>query len=313
MEIFFLIVVAMAIIRWLLLRDSPSDSTQPWQQPQFPSLPPEGTLHPRPNQRPATSRPAPTVVRTGSARKFGPQEVFRKQYVSYTRIKTFKTCPRMFELLYLYGFKDHGGRAAQVGNLVHKIVELFARDHQDSFLRQLNRRGVASELLGYYDRAVSSVDLTHVISSAELRPYLERFVNLNRDGTGRVESIEHKFDAKVGVYDLKGIVDRIDAGNGQGSRLIDYKTGKPTQARNQQLNTYAYALSGGNWKPFDLQYQFLATGEVREWRYTPGQHEKTEEWLLGKIREIEASGEFKRAKSRLCDFCGVSQQCGRVP
>ena len=95
--------------------------------------------------------------------------------------------------------------------------------------------------------------------------------------------------------------------------LIDYKTGSRQNVSRQQLNLYAYALSPGKWNPFELQYQFLKTGEISEWKYTAQLHSTTEQWLMSLIDKIENSKILFKNKTRLCDYCGVSHHCYRVP
>ena len=240
--------------------------------------------------------------------KIRPEDVFKKEYVSFTRIKTFKTCPRMFELIYLYRFEDKSGRAAQVGTLVHKIVHLYTLHHKGRLSDQIRNSNAVDELLIFYDEAVSATNLTYRIPKSELRPYLTNFVVLNRKNKFQVQVAEHECDSMIGDYKLKCIIDRIDAGH----RIIDYKTGNPRYAVNYQLNVYAYALCKGVWNQYQVAFQFLKTGKIRVWNYEVQLHYAIEKWLLQGIQEIENTKVFRRNKSRLCDYCGVSEHCYRV-
>lgn len=302
METIFWIAVVVFVL-WCVFRHRPVDS----------------------KRRPRGSGPQPVLQETTSLEeshlpvtkpiskkemwKIGPEDVLKKEYISFSRIKTFKTCPRMFELIYLYGFEDKSGRAAQVGSLVHKIVHLYTVHHKGRLSDQLRNNGAVEELLNFYDQAVSSTDLTYRIPKSELRPYLSNFVILNRKDNFQVQVTEHECDSTIGDYKLKCIIDRIDAGQ----TIIDYKTGNPQNAVNHQLNVYAYALSNGKWTPFQVVFQFLKSGKVRDWKYTAQLHRAAEEWLLEGIQEIENAKVFRRNTSRLCDYCGVSEHCYRVP
>ncbi len=215
----------------------------------------------------------------------------------------------MFELIYLYGFEERSGRAAQVGSLVHKIVHLYTVHHKSQLSDQLKSVTAAEELLKFCDQAASTIHLTYHIPKTELEPYLRNFVILNRRSNFQVQLTEHECDSIICDYKLKCIIDRIDAGQ----IIIDYKTGNPQNAVNHQLNVYAYALCGGKWTPLQMVFQFLKTGEARDWKYTPQLHRTAEEWLLEGIHEIESAKVFRRNTSRLCDYCGVSEHCYRVP
>jgi len=243
----------------------------------------------------------------------GPDDVFKKEYVSFSRISAFKTCPRRFELIYLYGFEDKSGRAAQVGSLVHEIIRLYTTHHKGRLADQMRLSGAVEELLNFYDQAKSSTDLTYSIPKSELKSYLSNFVVLNRTDYSQIQAIEYECNSTIGVYELKCIIDRIDVGSQSNLSIIDYKTGNPRNVVNHQLNVYAYALGNGKWTPSQLAFQFLKTGTIRDWNYTAQLHLATEQWLLEAIEEITCTKIFRRTTSKLCDYCGVSQHCYKVP
>lgn len=238
-----------------------------------------------------------------------PNEIFRTQYISFSRIKSFETCPKMFELIYLYGFEDKSGRSAQVGSLVHEIIHLYTLHHIGRLSEHMRRNGVVEELLYFYDQAVSSAKLTHSIPKAKIIPYLKNFVELNRTNSFNILATEHECNSTIGIYKLKCIIDRIDVGPQLSRTIIDYKTGNPLNVVNRQLDTYAYALSNGKWTPLRLRFQFLQNGDVRDREYTQQLHHEVEQRLLQKTEEIENTNVFHRNKSRLCNYCGVSDHC----
>ena len=275
---------------------------------------PPGGASPQPELKDTTGSEIATVPGTKPISKKErwknrPDDIFKKEYVSFTRLKTFKTCPRMFELIYLYGFEDKSGRAAQVGNLVHKMVHLYTAHHKNRMSDELRNLRAAEKVLEFYHQAVSSTELTYRIPKSELEPLIRNFVFLNRKDNFQVQSTEHECDSVIAGYKLKCIIDRID----EGPTLIDYKTGNPGNVVDNQLNVYAYAVSNGRWAPSQLVFQFLKTREVRDWKYTTELHHATEKWLLDKIREIENTTVFQRNRSQLCKYCNVSGYCYGVP
>jgi RecB family exonuclease len=260
------------------------------------------------------SRIQPKILKQ-KAWEISPDELFKKEYVSFTRIKTFSTCPRMFELIYLYRYEDKSGRAAQVGILVHEILRLYTVHHKENFSSQLKTRDAPEELLSLYDLAKTSVELTYSIPKSELKPYIDNFIYLNRKNIYKVESIEYECNTTINEYSLKCIIDRVDTGigNNLNCSIIDYKTGKPQNVTKNQLNTYAYALSQYEMIPNQLSIQFLKNGTTTTWEYTSMVHSQTEKWLLENIQKINNTQDFKRISSRLCDYCGVSEYCDMVP
>jgi len=252
-------------------------------------------------------------IAKGPAWILGPAEVFREQYVSFSRIKTFEKCPRMFELIYLYDFPDRSGRAAQVGSLVHEIIHLYSAGHMGGLSERLRAHGAIEGLLDLYDLAERHTHPTFAISAAEVRPYLENFVALNATAGFRLRAAEHECSCIIASYKLKCVVDRLDHPSQSAPAIIDYKTGNPKNAVKRQLETYAYVLGAGNYSPHELVLQFLKDGTVRDWQYTRQLHDDAEEWLLQRIVEIEGTRVFHRRRSRLCDYCGVSEHCYKVP
>lgn len=68
--------------------------------------------------KPSSQRSGAQLIPKTVGWMIGPAEVFRKEYVSFTRVKTFEKCPRMFELVYLYGFEEAAWSARLPGVLV---------------------------------------------------------------------------------------------------------------------------------------------------------------------------------------------------
>ncbi len=261
-----------------------------------------------------TSIPQPSILKQKTW-EISPEEVFRKEYVSFTRIKTFKTCPRMFELIYLYKLEQKKGRAAQVGSLIHEILRLYTMRYKNDLANQLQEGDASEELLNFYDQAISSIELTHSITKSELQSCLNNFVLLNRKNKSKIQSIEYECNSTIDIYNLKCIIDRVDMVTGSpfDQTIIDYKTGNPRNVTKNQLHVYAYALGNCKWIPLQLVIQFLKNGEISIWEYTPRLHSEIEQWLLGSVKEINCTKEFRRISSRLCDYCGVSQHCYTVP
>ena len=229
--------------------------------------------------------------------------------MSFTRLKVFDQCPRRFELVYLMGKADPVGKPAEVGSVVHKLLELYTGPHSGPTPKGLRiEAGSAEAILENFDSAIQSVRPRNAIAKSELLPYCRAFVDLNK-GMLLPFASEHHCEASVGSRKLKCIVDRIDVDGAGGWTVVDYKTGNPRYAVNEQLNVYGYALHDGQSQTMKLQYQFLKTGETRSWHFSPSVQRVTSDWLQGRVERIESTRTFPKKRTPLCNYCGVSSYC----
>jgi RecB family exonuclease len=125
----------------------------------------------------------------------------------------------------------------------------------------------------------------------------------------QVLHFEKEVNVDIDGYKLKSIIDRCDSNNNGEVKIIDYKTGNKKYVQNIQLEVYALALSQIEQNNYELEYQFLKTSEAKRWNYTSDLYDKSKRWILNSVDEIESTDYFPPKRSRLCDYCGVSQHC----
>lgn len=234
-----------------------------------------------------------------------PRDIFRENYISYSRIKTFKTCPKKFEFSYLCGLEDRAGKAAQIGSVVHKTLELYSGDVLEG--RQAHDAAGIGTLCGYIDKAICECDTDVRLTPDDIRPCLNAFHSLNGDMAHTVK-LELRNECSINGYDFVSIIDRIDECDGK-TTLIDYKTGNPKYVRNMQLQTYAFALNEGDFEAHRLEYQFLKTADTRKWKYTRKLHQDTYDWIFSNVETIERTSYFKPCRTPLCNYCAFQSIC----
>lgn len=242
--------------------------------------------------------------------KFSPRNVFHENYVSFSRLKSFDNCPRLFELVYLCGNKDESGYAAEKGSLVHKILEILFRDKEGE-VREIIESispNFASHMRSLFYESQKEEDFKYSFEFSEILPYLEVFLNQNRNRDEVFVMQERTINTTIGPYDLKCIIDRIDIGE-EDMRLIDYKTGRSDYVLNKQLEVYGYAAGEGIFVPATLEYQFLGEGHIKEWRFTEAKYNAVEKWVLSKIEKIENTRYFPTKRSGLCKYCTFHGLC----
>ena len=56
------------------------------------------------------------------------KELFKSEYVSYSRLSCYEKCPQQFKLRYLDGLPCPVGKAAQLGKVVHAVIASYLND-----------------------------------------------------------------------------------------------------------------------------------------------------------------------------------------
>lgn len=248
-----------------------------------------------------SSKPSP------SRWQISPEEIFKENYVSYSRLNTFKMCNKHFELAYLCGLPDPPGSAAYHGSVVHKMLELYSKDQVISNSKQEFESLQVKEIMQYKEKAIEEEDNMYPINETDLIANIRNFISINkgRDISDILETEQTVLNSVAG-YMVKGIIDRVDSGYPK--TIIDYKTGKKQYVSKHQLNLYALALLNDKYEPCSLEFQFLKTGETMSWSFTQKEAERTRTWMLDTITAIESKTYFER-NTRLCNWCGVRKYC----
>jgi len=329
MSIELIIVIIFLYIIYQLLSEGnkPKQNTQPTEnlnekKSSDQTSPPSNTNYPvqnknkipvqKPRYTPRTAKPS---IRFKIKRKFEPDEVFRKEYVSFTRLNNFLMCPSMFELIYLCGIEDKSGLAAQKGKLMHKILELYKEKHGEKFSQKIKSKDALNDILSFYDDAYSLCDINDYISKKDLEFFARNYIKINRNLNSTPKNNEIVINRKMHGYNFKCVIDRIDQENKKDDKvLIDYKTGQPRYVKKRQLNMYALVFSDGRYNPYKLQYQFLKTGRTKDWIYDIDTHEYTLDWMFRQIKKIENTTYFPVKPARYkstCQFCPAPEYCSR--
>jgi len=149
--------------------------------------------------------------------------------LSASQLSTYDDCPLRYAYEYGLGVRGEAGVHAALGTLVHEVLATFNDPAIDA--------GVPHTREGLFNLAEQrwSDDI------ARYRPQVEEvrrdyFAMLDRwweaeGGDERlapeVLAVERHFEVEAGGHVLTGYIDRIDrAGDGDGTRIVDYKTGK---------------------------------------------------------------------------------------
>jgi RecB family exonuclease len=243
-------------------------------------------------------------------------EVSKKtQKWSYSRVNTFKTCPRLYELHYIYKIETEDNAFSQYGQVCHNILEKYAKGELD--LKELLKEfdyGFETFITKQFPD--SFVDLAQ-------RYYQdgERFFKEFNGFKDETISVEDKIDFIIkrdnqhDDINFTGIIDRLSQ-DGDTYIITDYKSkGKFKTKKEQsdyfkQLYMYALALkdkveiSDDNLllrlSLFRLQKDFLE-------KFNPDVAESIKQDFIDMVDKIDGTTEYPpNVNSFFClNLCGV--------
>jgi putative RecB family exonuclease len=240
------------------------------------------------------------------------KDLFDSEYVSYTRLSGYEKCPHLFKLKYLDQVPVESSSAAQLGTLVHAVIE--------DYLREIKKTKSAIET--DVDSLTKRIDLietelrdkdeiTVYIDKWDVEELLEGFVDfMPIVDTTAIKSIEEEVNFYVQNYRVKAVLDLVLESKTGEYTVIDFKTGKPKYVEDFQIKLYALPLVE---KPLantvKLIYAFLRFGEVRELALTRKEFPIITQRILNKVKEIEKDKVFPPNPSGLCRYCEAREYC----
>ncbi|MGI8777208.1 MAG: PD-(D/E)XK nuclease family protein [Acidimicrobiales bacterium] len=268
---------------------------------------------------PLAPGPAPvTRIPTASATPVFPDGHLR---LSASQLSTYDDCPLRYAYEYGLGVRGEAGVQAALGTLVHEVLATFNDPDTDA--------GVPHTREGLFNLA----EQRWHDDIARYRPQVEEarrdyFAMLDRwweaeGGDERlapdVLAVERHFEVEAGGHVLTGYIDRIDrAADGEGIRIVDYKTGKAEPrldavADDIQLAVYHLAAT--------RDPELVALGPVTQLRllYVRSMHAldqpiaddheaATEERIAATATHILAE-EFEPSVDANCRLCSFHRLC----
>jgi len=245
---------------------------------------------------------------------------FHIDYLSYSQIETFQTCPLHYKLRYIYKVPTPPSASASFGTTIHAALKIF--------YEKVSSGEKPSEklLLGLLDDNWVREGYTSKKHESEFalkgKDYLIGFLKYGFNSKILPIALEQPFTVPIGK-DLKigGRVDRVDdLGNGE-IEIVDYKTGAtiPTQKdvdKNLQLSFYALAATkiptvpfGKNPDKIKLSLYYLDEQEKISTVRTAEQLEEAVTEIL-KVREEMEKSDFKCSNHLFCQRgCEFSLFC----
>ena len=237
---------------------------------------------------------------------------------SATSLGCYDSCPRKFKYQYLLEIPGTPETYFSLGTAVHAAIELLSKDRQKRVAR--SRDDAIATLQAFWDPSAYDSRKHEQEDWATAILQLDNYLAWEAANPNEILDVEWKFSFPFADQVMKGKIDRLERRPDGRLAVVDYKTGKvsnaPAKSRLKdeiQLNLYALAIQEEfGVLPAEASYLYLR--ETKRLPYQPSEATvgPFRERLSGVIGAILA-GEFPAVQSHGCMYCDYREICGTEP
>ena len=232
--------------------------------------------------------------------------------LSASAIDAYDRCPMRYMFQYVWGIRGGAHAMATFGNVMHRTIK--------EFVAECGKRKKVSleEVLGIYDREWSAAGFIDDYHEEEYRKagrdQLEAFHRSYSGAPADVLYQEKTFELSL-EHDVivTGRMDQVNRLDGDRVEIIDYKTGRPKDAKaaakDLQLGVYALAAEEVlDLDPVRLVFYNLMTNEaVAATRDAKALKETREK--IAEVADLIRAREFSAKPGFGCGFCDYKPLC----
>lgn len=234
--------------------------------------------------------------------------------LSASSMGTFEKCPKKYHYHYIEkpDVPKQDWSHLEFGKCAHRVLELFHGFLIENIREPHEYAGIMRESfikgLSEFDKELLKDDLPEL--KITLQSYLN---NVLKTGLPQVLYNEKNFDFKVGDYQVRGFIDRIDKISDFEYKVVDYKTNKnPKYLNNFQLLLYALAIKD-MWPEVQKitgSYVLLKHQcKTLDYEFSEQDYEKTIERVRKIGHTIDTSITWEKKPSVLCNWCEYQAIC----
>ncbi|MGB6839280.1 MAG: UvrD-helicase domain-containing protein [Microgenomates group bacterium] len=245
-------------------------------------------------------------------------------YLSYSQIETFRTCPLHYKLKYILKIPTPPKAALSFGISMHAALRDFylyikggEKPSEKLFFRALEENWIKEGFRGKAHEKKMFEKGKNFLADFYKKEFNPKVIPIALEQPFVIPLVASKGERRLKIG---GKIDRVDRLPGGKIEIIDYKTGAnvPTQKQvdhDLQLTFYALAATNIAEKPFakkpkDIKlslYYFDGQTKISSTR-TAEDFEKAKKEIFNFRKEIENS-DFKCSGSYLCKNCEYSLMC----
>jgi ATP-dependent exoDNAse (exonuclease V) beta subunit len=241
------------------------------------------------------------------------EDLFKNEYISYSRLSSYDQCPYSFKLKYLQKKPTKSSRAADLGSAVHETIAVYLKECKNNGVPVIKPE--VSDVKQRIDRALnllhSNDDITNDFSEHEITPFLQSFCSMMPSIDSRsIHGIETEKNFTINGQKYKCIIDLLLCDSKGNYTLIDFKTGKPQYVSDLQIKLYALPLFSDNQvPPIHLIYAFLKFKETQRFVFSYDDALMHMKYMSKKVKQITQDADYFPSKSFLCRYCDVREYC----
>lgn len=253
----------------------------------------------------------PVSYHTKSDRFLQPTHTF-----SYSQLETYERCPLQYKYQYVLRLPTTQNAAASFGDTIHKTLQTFYKEFMTDKTVGLKR------LLGIYKETWIPIGYASKAHEARVKQegesMLRTFLKTFHTKDFAILDLERLFKIKIDKqFTVTGKIDRVDKKNKQEIEIIDYKTGKMPEEREQvkslQLSIYTLAamdrgLYHKKFEEITLSFYYLSPMKKVSFKPAIKQVEDAKE-AVRKISEDVNKRRFDPHVGPWCDFCAFRMIC----
>jgi DNA helicase-2/ATP-dependent DNA helicase PcrA len=183
--------------------------------------------------------------------------MLRKPYalrVSYTKLDTYRTCPRKFKYIYVDRQESIPSEKMLIGQVVHSTLETWVAEKGEDL----------GDLMDIYAGALVTWRKEGPISDEEeelaRQMLIDYYDHLSAIDKTQVVAVEQPFELYIDNVCITGVIDRVEQDKSNVVTITDYKTGRSSMTQAQakkSLQGAIYTMAAKDmWDPPSVIMEF---------------------------------------------------------
>jgi RecB family exonuclease len=243
-------------------------------------------------------------------------DCFREQYVSYTRIKTYNSCPFRFKLIYLDKREKSstGFLNTSKGTAFHIAVERYFKKYFGKVIKTIDYKEIVEEAFhcGYLEKTKYywGIAQKEIVRRKRkiFRDNVKFFCKTFPEGV-EIVAVEQELSFKVNNIKFYGIVDLILRYPDGHLEIVDCKTGIRLPIK-EQLEIYSIPFTQGK-NCSSISFRVICVDRQSHYRWSQNKEEmnKSSRDILSIVNTIINDNSFVPCIGSHCKNCSMRDVC----